>query len=80
MIKFLELNDYENAVLNKADRFTLWSKNFKKELRVLHAFINGNDNPEIAGIDATIFDTRRNLIKYIEPLRQKINNKIMEKK
>jgi len=52
----------------------------KKELRVLHAFINGNDNPEIAGINATIFDTRRNLIKYIEPLRQKINNKIMEKK
>ena len=33
MIKFLELNDYENAVLNKADRFTLWSKNFKKEFK-----------------------------------------------
>ena len=33
MIKFLELNDYETSVFNNADRFTLWSKNFKKEFK-----------------------------------------------
>tara|TARA_R110000796_G_scaffold213996_1_gene330011 strand:+ start:775 stop:954 length:180 start_codon:yes stop_codon:yes gene_type:complete len=46
----------------------------KKELEVLKLFISGNDNPDFHGIDATIFCEKKGLIKYIEPLRQKILN------
>ena len=44
----------------------------KKELEVLNAFLGGNDNPDLFGADATIFCNKKNLIKYVEPLRQKI--------
>tara|TARA_R100000988_G_C3957096_1_gene144176 strand:+ start:139 stop:312 length:174 start_codon:yes stop_codon:yes gene_type:complete len=46
----------------------------KKELEVLKIFISGNDNPDLQGIDATVFWNKKSLIKYIEPLRQKILN------
>ena len=44
----------------------------KKELEVLKIFISGNDNPDLQGIDATVFWNKKSLIKYIEPLRQKV--------
>ena len=44
----------------------------KKELEVLNAFLGGNDNPDLFGADATIFCNKKNLIKYVEPLRQKL--------
>jgi len=44
----------------------------KKELEVLVTFINGNDNPDFFGADATIFCNKKKLIKHIEPLRQKL--------
>lgn len=52
----------------------------KKELEVLKLFISGNDNPDFHGIDATIFCQKKSLIKYIEPLRQKILTLKQEKK
>tara|TARA_R100001463_G_scaffold3027_2_gene12537 strand:+ start:1189 stop:1371 length:183 start_codon:yes stop_codon:yes gene_type:complete len=44
----------------------------KKELEVLKTFISGNDNPDLQGIEYTVFWDKKSLIKYIEPLRQKI--------
>jgi hypothetical protein len=44
----------------------------KKEIEVLNAFLSGNDNPDLFGADATIFVNKKSLIKYIEPLRQKL--------
>jgi|TARA_R110000851_G_scaffold208478_1_gene360976 hypothetical protein len=44
----------------------------KKELEVLNLFISGNDNPNLFGADATVFWDKKSLIKYVEPLRQKV--------
>jgi len=52
----------------------------KKELEVLNTFLTGNDNPDLFGADATIFCNKKNLIKYVEPLRQKLKKLKQEKK
>lgn len=44
----------------------------KKELEILSLFINGNDNPNFMSQEDTIFWNKDNLVKHIEPLRQKL--------